>query len=171
MVTSQRWVGGMGHVNVHPWSPEPASGSGIMSHFGTSSWVGMLISTCFAWSQGCQLSAVPLSTPGSPRSLASVASNGPRPYVAQPALYTKSNRPRAWATGPPTMHRHTPPMQGTQDDEHHSRLAGPGIRHTSLLNPILSVCAAVGGDTEYLIGQHELVICPPGVLNLRIDVK
>ena len=48
---------------------------------------------------------------------------------------------------------------------------GQGIRYASLLDPILSVGAVVGRDTEYLIGQHELVICPPGVLDLCVDIK
>ena len=48
---------------------------------------------------------------------------------------------------------------------------GQGIRHASLLNPMPSVSAAVGGDTEYLIGEHEFVVHPHGVLNLRVDVK
>ena len=48
---------------------------------------------------------------------------------------------------------------------------GQGIRHASLLDPILSVSTPVGGDTEYLIGKHELIVHPPGVLNLCVNVK
>ena len=83
----------------------------------------------------------------------SVAGNGPHHHgpcryadVARPALCTKSDCPKAWAMGPPTIHHHTPPTQGVQDDEHHSHLAGPRHKATGLLDPILLVSAAVGGD-------------------------
>ena len=48
---------------------------------------------------------------------------------------------------------------------------GQGVRHAGLLDSIPSVSAPVGRDTEYLIGKHELVVHPLGVLNLCIDVK
>ena len=99
-----------------------------MSPFGTSSGARMLISTHFMQSSGHPLTTVPLSAPGSPRSLVSVAGNGPHPhspcryaYVARPARYTKGDHPKVWAMGPQTMRHHRPPTRGIQDDEHHSR--------------------------------------------------
>ena len=92
-------------------------------------------------------------------------------YVAQPAPYTKRDHLRAWAVGPPTTHLHTPPMRGTRDDECHSCLAGPRHQACQSSQSHSVISAAVGRDTEYLIGQHELVIHPLGVLNLCIDVK
>ena len=124
--------GGMGHMNAHPYSPEPVSGSGIVSRFGTSSRAGILIPVHFAWSSGHPLAAVLPSTPGRPRSLASVVGNGPHhcslcryAYVAQPVLYTKGDRLKILVMDPLIMCHHRLPTRGTQDDEHHSHLAGP----------------------------------------------
>ena len=67
--------------------------------------------------------------------------------IAQPALCTKGNHPKIWATGPPSICHHIPPTQGIQDDEHPPHLAG--LRHQACQSsdPVPSVGAAVGGDT------------------------
>ena len=84
-----------------------------MSHFGTSSGIGMLIFARLGHPHG----AVLLPAPHGPRNLVSVVGNGPHHRspcrcvtAAQPAPCTKGDHPKVWATGPPTIHHHTPPM-------------------------------------------------------------
>ena len=48
---------------------------------------------------------------------------------------------------------------------------GQGIGHTSLFKPVPSLGALVCGEAEYLIGDHNLFIGPPLLLDLVIDVK
>ena len=45
--------------------------------------------------------------------------------VAQPALCTKGDHPKARTTGPPTICHHTPPMRGARDDECPPHLTEP----------------------------------------------
>ena len=114
--------GGMWHMTVHP---ELASGSDDASHFRTSSRTRTPAFACFAQSGGCPHNAVLLHASHGPRNLTSVVGNGPHHHspcrcvtVAQPALCTRGDRPKAWAVGPPTTCHHTLPTQGTRDDEH-----------------------------------------------------
>ena len=48
---------------------------------------------------------------------------------------------------------------------------GQGVGHAGLLKPMLSLSALVRGEAEYLVGDYDLFISPPLLLDLVIDVK
>ena len=107
---------------------------------------------------------VPLFIPGGPRSLASEAGNGlchhgPCRYadVTWPALCTKSDCPKVWAMGPPTMHHHRPPTRGAQDDECRSRLAGP--RHQARWSSQSHSISQCSGWWRYRVSHRPARVC------------
>ena len=92
-----------------------------VSHFETSSGVGMLIFTC----RGHPHDAVPAPTLHNPRNLVSVVDNGPHPRgpcrcvaAAPPTRCTRAGGPNVWAMGPPAGCYHKWPRPGTQDVGH-----------------------------------------------------
>ena len=48
---------------------------------------------------------------------------------------------------------------------------GQGIGHAGLLKPVPLLGALVCGEAEYLVCNHNLLISPPLLLDLVIDVK
>ena len=96
----------------------PASESIDMSHFKTSSGIGMLIFVC----RGHPHDALPAPTLHDPRNPVSVAGNELHPCgpcrcvtAAPPTWCTRARGPKVQAMGPPAGHHHKWPRPGAQD--------------------------------------------------------
>ena len=79
---------------------------------------------------------------------------GPCRYaaVAQPALCTKGDHPKAWTMGPPTIRHHTPPTQGARDDKCPPHLAGPRCQaHRSSRSHSIGQCS---GWRRYIVSHR-----------------
>ena len=154
----------MSCMSVHPYSLGPVSWSDVTNCFGTSSWARMLVSAHFMQSQVCPLSAVPQSTPGSPRSLVCAAGNGPHhhgpcryAYATQPAPYPKDDLLEVQVTGPPTTHHCRLPTRGAQDGENPPCLAGP--RHRACRSSRARATGSQRQSISYVMTIFSSALC------------
>ena len=79
--------------------------------------------------------------------------------VALPALCTRGDRPKARATGPPSICCHTPPTRGAQDDECPPHLAEP--RHQACQSSQSHSFGQCSGWWRYIVSHRPAqTFCP-----------